>query len=149
MAWLKMAEPAELSQAEPTNQLMTKMGSAWLMSQLSLAELEHRLDWAVTQIWSSAWARCATPENGQSSRLECAEALMCWHVIFLSTSSSSCWPPPTGPPSMPSSLPLTTQCPTATPQGWQLVVMPRLGSAQLSSAKHGSTKMGRAKPSHS
>ena len=29
------------------------------------------------------------------------------------------------------------------------LVMPRLGSAQLSSAKHGSTKMGRAKPSHS
>ena len=29
------------------------------------------------------------------------------------------------------------------------LVMPWLGSAQLSSAKHGSTKMGQAKPSHS
>ena len=29
------------------------------------------------------------------------------------------------------------------------VVMPWLGSAQLSSAKHGLTKMGQAKPSHS
>ena len=29
------------------------------------------------------------------------------------------------------------------------LVMPRLGSAQLSLAKHGLTKMGRAKPSHS